>query len=387
MTPDQIAALEQADEANSRLHLCAPISGTVIEKLAVEGQYVKTGEAIYRLADLSAVWLMLELFPQDVSAIRYGQKVEAEVQSMPGRTFTGRVAFIDPTVDPKTRTVGVRVVMSNEQGLLRIGDYAKATISARIGSSGEPLAEVHDPELADKWISPRHPHVIESSPGTCRECGIDLVPAARFGFASRPVDGDRTLVVPRNAVLMAGQSSVVYVEAEPGRFEIRRVVLGPSSGEEIAILEGVEEGEQVAYSGNFLIDSQMQLAGNPSLIDPMKARPSSHMDEPQSPDVPPMGAMTIVDAEDGSPSEQPPAPSNQAGKIAAALERLSPEDRALVKNQRICPVAGMLLGSMGTPIKIDVGGTPVFICCEGCRESLLAEPLKYLAKLSQEVAR
>ena len=111
MTASQIEQLERAGEANSRLHLCAPISGTVIEKLAVEGQYVKTGQPIYRLADLSTVWLMLELFPEDAAAIRYGQKVEAEVQSLPGRKFSGRVAFIDPTVDPKTRTVGVRVVM------------------------------------------------------------------------------------------------------------------------------------------------------------------------------------------------------------------------------------------------------------------------------------
>ncbi len=102
---------KQAGEANSRLHLCAPISGTVIEKFAVEGQYVKTGQPIYRLADLSTVWLMLELFPEDAAAIRYGQKVEAEVQSLPGRKFSGRVAFIDPMVDPQTRTVGVRVVM------------------------------------------------------------------------------------------------------------------------------------------------------------------------------------------------------------------------------------------------------------------------------------
>ena len=107
MTVSQINELEKAGSANSRLHLCAPISGTVIEKFAEEGQYVKEGQAIYKLADLSTLWLMLELFPEDAVSIRYGQKVEAEMQSLPGRIFTGRVAFVDPKVNPKTRTVGV----------------------------------------------------------------------------------------------------------------------------------------------------------------------------------------------------------------------------------------------------------------------------------------
>jgi len=354
MTAAQIEELEAAGKANSRLHVCAPISGTVIEKLAVEGQYVKIGQPIYKLADLSTVWLMLELFPEDAAAIRYGQQVEAEVQSLPGRKFTGRVAFIDPTVTPETRTVGVRVVMPNEDGVLRVGDYAKATIDVPLDGSGNPPQRVYDPELADKWISPRHPHVVESSPGGCRVCGVPLVPASRFGFAAEPCDGFGAMIVPRNAVLMAGESSVVYVETEPGRFEIRRVVLGPSNGEEIAILEGVKEGERVACSGNFLIDSQMQLAGNPSLIDPTKIQPKSGLDDAPSPEV------------------------------IAALSELSDEDRALAESQRICPVTKMALGSMGVPKKVDVGGRPVFICCEGCRGSLLEEPDNYLANLAAE---
>ena len=350
MTEGQIAELEQTGKANSRLYLCAPISGTVVKKYATEGQYVKEGQAIYELADLSTVWLMLELFPEDAATIRYGQKVDAAVQSLPGRKLTGRVAFIDPNVDPKTRTVGVRVVIPNQDGLLRIGDYAKATIEVPLTGSMNRQGEVYDPELADKWISPRHPHVVESSPGKCRLCGIDLVPASQFGFTSQQTEEDLALVVPRNAVLMAGENSVVYVETEPGRFEIRRVVLGPRTGDQIAILSGVEAGEQVATRGNFLIDSQMQLAGNPSLIDPTKA--DAKMDEAMS------------------------------AEVIAAFSELSEEDRRLAEDQRICPVTMMPLGSMGTPLKVDVNGTWVFICCEGCRESLLKEPEKYLAKLA-----
>ncbi|GIX05089.1 MAG: hypothetical protein KatS3mg114_0958 [Planctomycetaceae bacterium] len=348
MTEMQIQHLEEAGEANSRMHLCAPIGGTVIEKLAVEGQYVKEGDVIYKLADLSAIWLMLRLFPEDAAKIRYGQKVEAEVQSLPGRKFTGRVAFIDPNVDPRTRTVGVRVVIPNQDSLLRVGDYAKATMDVPLADSNPSLA--YDPELANKWISPRHPHIVAESAGNCPICGIDLVPAAQLGFTSEPTVSSKALVVPRDAVLMAGNNSVVYVETEPGRFEIRRVILGPFCGDQVVIRSGVEEGEQVASRGNFLIDSQMQLAGNPSLIDPTRIEPRLHELESQ--------------------------------EMTAALASVSPEDRALIDKQAVCPVAEYRLGTMGIPKKVNVDGTPVFICCEGCRERLLAEPEKYLAKLA-----
>ncbi len=101
----------------------------------------------------------------------------------------------------------------------------------------------------------------------------------------------------------------------------------------------------------------MQLVGNPSLIDPAKANASP---EPEQ---------------------------SRSAEFNAAFSKLSPEDRALAEQQGVCPVTDMPLGSMGTPIKVTVNGRPVFICCEGCRESLLAEPAKHLAKLPGEVAR
>ena len=127
-------------------------------------------------------------------------------------------------------------------------------------------------------------------------------------------------------------------------------MLGASVGDQIVIRSGVTFGEQVATRGNFLIDSQMQLAGNPSLIDPTKADAT------------------------GSGSMSP--------AMIAALSALSAEDKALVEKQRICPVAEQQHGSMGTPRKVEVDGTPVFICCEGCRERLLKKPERYLAKLA-----
>lgn len=387
MTDDQISQLVQAGEANSRMHLCAPISGTVIEKFAVEGQYVKEGQAIYNLADLSTVWLMLELFPEDAVAIRYGQKVEAELHSMPGRNFSGRVAFIDPTVDPVKRTVGVRVEMPNDDALLRVGDYAKATIRAPIVFAGDAEAGIYDPELAGKWISPRHPHIVSPEPGKCPVSGQDLVPASQFGFVDTPTTSANALVVPRSAVLMNGGHSVVYVETDPGRFEIRHVKLGASGGEKIVVLSGLEEGDQVATSGNFLIDSQMQLAGNPSLIDPTKAQSIPEIEFEEG-DLPPIGAPQMVTSDDNAlPQMALPMTIEPVNEQSNETFNLSREDQRLVQQQQTCPVTDLPLGSMGSPVKVIVQGRPVFLCCEGCREKLLAEPAKYLAKLNQETVR
>ncbi|QDV59142.1 Cation efflux system protein CusB precursor [Rosistilla oblonga] len=267
MTKEQIDQLAQSGKPMSRVRIKSPQSGTVIEKSAVEGDYVKTGQKLYRVADLSSVWMMLDLFPDDASAVRFGQQVEAEIQSMPGEIFTGRVAFIDPTVNPKTRTVRVRVEIMNFDGKLRPGDYA----TARVTVPAIPMDQVYDPALANKYISPMHPQVIRDDPGQCPLCDMDLVPTSELGFADKPLPMQQVVTVPRDAVLLAGENSVIYVETEPGRFEIRRITVGPMNRKEAVIIEGLSTGETVATGGNFLIDSQMQLAGNPSLLDPTKA--------------------------------------------------------------------------------------------------------------------
>lgn len=267
MTDEQLADLDKSEQPQSRLTIYADIGGTVTEKLAVEGKYVTAGEPIYRIADLSTVWLMLELYPEDAARIRYGQRVEAEMQSLPGQVFNGRVAFIDRHVNQQKRTVGVRVEFLNNDGELRPGDYANATIYVPIGQKGD----VYDSELAGRWISPMHPQIISDTPGKCTICGMDLVPTSQYGYSDEPVEQPSSLHIPRSALLMAGNSSVVYVETETGRFEIRPVTVGPILRDKVVILGGLDEGERVATAGNFLIDSQMQLAGKPSLIDPTRA--------------------------------------------------------------------------------------------------------------------
>lgn len=267
MTDQQIEDLARAGKPQARIQIKSPQSGTVIEKSAVEGDYVKTGQKILRVADLSSVWLMLDLFPDDAAAIRFGQQIEAEIESKPGEVFTGRVAFIDPTVNPQTRTVQIRVEILNFDGQLRPGDYATATVIV----PAVPAARIYDPALAGKYISPMHPQVIRDEPGDCPLCEMPLVKTSELGYSDQPLPEQRVVTVPRDAVLMAGQYAVIYIETEPGRFEIRRVTVGPMSKTEAVIVEGLSAGETVATGGNFLIDSQMQLAGNPSLLDPSKA--------------------------------------------------------------------------------------------------------------------
>ncbi|MFN3193967.1 MAG: efflux RND transporter periplasmic adaptor subunit [Aureliella sp.] len=267
MSEPQIEALKREQNASSRIRIKSPQKGTVIEKMAVEGDYVKAGQSIYRVADLSTVWMMLDLFPDDAARVLFGQVVEAEISSAPGVVFTGRVAFIAPTVDPKSRAVKVRVEMLNLDGKLRPGEYA----TARISVPAIPRAKVYDPALAGKYISPMHPQVIRDEPGTCPICDMDLIPTTQLGFSEVPLPEQQVVTVPRDAVLMAGNNSVVYVEVEPGRFEVRRIALGALTDQVVVVAEGINAGELVATDGNFLLDSQSQLAGNPSLLDPSRA--------------------------------------------------------------------------------------------------------------------
>ena len=259
MTTEQLAELDKTGIAQSRLTIYSPIGGTVTSKMTQEGKYIKAGEPIYQIADLSTVWLVLKLYPEDASRIRFGQTVQAEIASKPGTILQGRVAFIDPLVNTTSRTVGVRVEFDNTNKELRPGDYARATIEIPIGSSGD----VYDQELAGKWISPMHPQVIRDTPGDCPICGMKLVSTKEYGFSDTPVDQPKSLSIPRSAVLLAGDNSVVYVETAPGRFEIRRVTLGTLLRNRAIILSGISAGEKVATSGNYLIDSQMQIVGNP----------------------------------------------------------------------------------------------------------------------------
>jgi Cu(I)/Ag(I) efflux system membrane fusion protein len=248
------------------LTITSPQRGTVIARLKVEGDYVKTGDPIYRIADLSTVWLMLELYPSDAAQVRYAQEVDVELSAEPGVVFPGRVAFIDPIVSAATRTVQVRVELFNSDGRFKPGDYA----TAKLRLPAVPNDTVYDAALAGAWISPRHPQIVRDGPGECPLCDTPLVPTSDFGYAAKRTANAGSVTAPRSAILLAGENSVAYVEVKEGEFELRNVVVAALTPTEAALAGGIAEGEVVATDGAFLIDSQMQLAGKPSLIDPLR---------------------------------------------------------------------------------------------------------------------
>lgn len=268
LTAEQVAEIEKRGKPDVHLTIYAPTGGIVVQKNAQEGMYVQTGTRIYTLAKLDEVWVQIDAYESDLPWVRYGQAVRFETESYPGREFTGRVAFISPFVDPRTRTVKVRVNVPNREGLLKPDMFVRAVVRAEVAAGGR----VMDPALAGKWICPMHPEVIRDDAGECPVCGMPLVRTETLGYVSAsPGPEDEPLVIPRSAPLVTGKRAVVYVEL-PGRaaptFEGREIVLGPRAGDYYIVQYGLKEGERVVVRGNFKIDSSLQIEARPSMMLP-----------------------------------------------------------------------------------------------------------------------
>lgn len=272
LTEEQIREIEERGTPSDYMTIYAPMGGIVIHKNAVEGMYVTTGTRIYTIADLSRVWVKLDAYESDLMWLRYGQEVEFETEAYPGDTFSGRIAFIAPVLDAKTRTVNLRVNVENADGRLKPEMFIRATVHSKVAQGGR----VVDAELAGKWISPMHPEIVKDEPGTCDVCGMPLVRAESLGFVSVET-GDATppLVISASAPLITGKRALVYlaVPGAPGRFEGREVVLGPRAGDHYIVKEGLAEGEMVVVNGNFKIDSAMQIVARPSMMNPVGGGP------------------------------------------------------------------------------------------------------------------
>jgi Cu(I)/Ag(I) efflux system membrane fusion protein len=240
----------------------------VIQKIGFEGMYVKTGDRIYTIADLSEVWLYLDAYESDIQWLHYGQRVSVEAEAYPGEVFQGKIAFIDPFVNEKTRTIKMRGNVENKNNKLKPGMFVRTTINAQLGEGGK----IYEAELAGKWICPMHPEIVKDHPGDCDICGMDLVPTKEFGFAEKPLEQNKALVIPASAPLITGQRAVVYVEkTDPegmNLYEGREVVLGPRAGDKYIVKSGLTEGERVVTKGNFKIDSAMQINAKPSMMNP-----------------------------------------------------------------------------------------------------------------------
>jgi Cu(I)/Ag(I) efflux system membrane fusion protein len=263
----QIAEIERRGKVEDHVTINAPIDGIVVAKHAVAGDYVTTGTPIYEIADLSRVWVKLDAYESDLQWLRYGQTVRFSAEAYPGHSLEGRIAFIDPMLDQRTRTTKVRVNVDNADMFLKPGMFVRAVVEAEVASGGR----VMEASLAGKWIGPMHPEVVKDRPGKCDVCGMPLVRAEELGYAVAKKDDLPPLVIPTSAALLTGTRAVVYVrvpDVERPTFEGREVVLGPRAGDVYIVVSGLSEGEEVVTKGAFKIDSAMQISAKPSMMSP-----------------------------------------------------------------------------------------------------------------------
>ena len=204
ISPEQIARLEETGEVFRTLTVVAPSSGLVMKRMpGLEGMGVQPGMEIFHIADLSSLWLTVEIFEDQVAWVREGTPAEVELTYFPGETFRGIVRFLEPEFSEKTRTMRVKIEVKNPGGRLRTGMFATVVF--------EPVA----------------------------------------------VEG--AIVVPSQAVLRTGRRNVVIVALGEGRFAPREVVIGHESEGFTQILDGVAEGEELVTSSQFLLDSESKL--------------------------------------------------------------------------------------------------------------------------------
>ncbi len=216
-TNQQISDLEKSGKVQTNVAILSDYSGYVTMRMMSEGDHFKEGQILFEVTDLSKVWVLFEAYENDLPWVKIGDKLEIELKSIPGKTLSGKVTFIDPFINPKTRVAYVRVELPNRNGLLKPDMFANGIISSTL-----------------------------------------------------PIN-DNAILVPKSAVLWTGKRGVVYVKL-PNRkhnsFIYREVILGEDAGDFYVVKSGLEEGEEIASNGVFKIDASAQLAGKKSMMNP-----------------------------------------------------------------------------------------------------------------------
>lgn len=220
----EIAEIERTGAVQRTLTVRATAGGYVLEKNVLAGQKIMAGDALYKVADLTSVWVEGEVFEQDIASVRVGQVVHADFEAMPGEHRMGRISYVYPTLDVETRTVRVRVALPNPDLRLKPGMYATIRIA-----------------------------------GTARAS---------------------VLTVPRSAVLSTGERSIVFVHEPNGSLSPREVTVGASNDERVEILRGVAPGERVVSSATFLVDAESNLG---TALGGMGDMPGMEMTTPPKP--------------------------------------------------------------------------------------------------------
>jgi Cu(I)/Ag(I) efflux system membrane fusion protein len=266
LTAEQVEQVMERGRPSDHITIYAPIGGVVVHKNATEGMYVQTGTPLYTIADLTHLWVNLEAYESDLSWLRYGQAATIATEAYPGEVFQGWISFIDPVVDPMTRTVRIRVNVPNPDLKLKPEMFVRGTVRSRPAQGGRVI----EPDLSGKWICPMHPEVIEDHAAACPICGMGLVTAASLGFEPA-ADADPPLVIPASAPLITGKRAIVYLELEDTEvptYEGREVTLGARAGDYYVVADGLSEGDMVVTRGNFKIDSALQIQARSSMMSP-----------------------------------------------------------------------------------------------------------------------
>jgi len=227
----QIRELQKTHKVRKSMHIHAPAAGVITHIGVREGAHVTPASELYQIADLSRVWVLADLYEYEISWVKVGDEAKLRIASLPGRDFTGHITYIYPYLDPKTRTNKVRIEFDNPDGLLKPDMFGDVTIVAGRTKSG--------------------------------------------------------VFVPRESVLMTGKKAHLFVQTAPGRFEPRTVRTGTRSNGMIEILKGVNAGELVVVSGQFLIDSESSIR-----------EAAAKMVAPQQPEALPMKNMDGMEMDD-----------------------------------------------------------------------------------------
>lgn len=323
LTAEQVEEVRAEQKPKDTLTIYSPSRGIVTKREGTEGMYVEEGTPIYTIADLSEVWVFLDAYESDMKWLHYGQHVHFETEAYPGETFEGTLSFISPVLDERSRTVKVRVNVPNPDRRLKPGMFVRASILATPATGGKVIA----PELADKWICPMHPEVVEDLFGFCPVCSMPLETAKSLGYEVTASPENLPLAIPDTAPLITGKRAVVYVEEnrEDGVYYVgRSIELGSRADGVYLVEKGLSDGERVVTRGNFKIDSALQIQAKPSMLNPPdmgEEAPGSGTSKVPSGQTPPIGNL------DGAPTPTPaPAP-----KVAPAMD-LGPDLSAKFKS-------------------------------------------------------
>ncbi|MBD3180336.1 MAG: HlyD family efflux transporter periplasmic adaptor subunit, partial [Candidatus Latescibacteria bacterium] len=231
ITEQQIEELSERGDVQETLLIHASSSGTLVHSYIREGSYVREGDPLFHIADLSTVWVMADLFENDMNLIQEGLTAEIEFEALPGESIKGRISFMEPFLSGSLRSLKVRVEVDNRDNLLKPGMLAAMNIEVPLRGSKGMAASTAD-----------------HSEHSGHAAGVDN-------------SGMGVLAVPKSAVVNTGTRSVAFVQEREGVYLLRNVTLGSSSDGYYVILDGLAEGERVVEKGSFLIDSQSRLTG------------------------------------------------------------------------------------------------------------------------------